>query len=354
MFKKDSPAKTESHDSALPATGSSGGVSPRRKRNNLEVLEVQIEHLKKENAELKNELAQAGTMKSPPTIVQSQQPHLAVMEKAMSSIMTALRNFFHFEIEEPELKEAMEATQSYLRASEMTMKNHYSENRILSDISGGSTTLPSLQSNNKHREVTAVAAGGMGGVFSSKVSTHFGGGSTTLEDQPPLYHKGISRGAATLLRTTHPSSPIVFRVRGRGGHVQTSQMLLRGQTEEFDDEVHLTVCNCINIGIYRFLIILVCFVLVCKENEQKLRYELQRAKLKVHKKLALQDWVKQKEEATTRAKEEDRMKMCEKEKEKLKNDEDFRRRAAAVKRKLKNYYAELEAKEKADVFVTTI
>ncbi len=318
MFKKDSPAKTESCDSALPAAGSSGGVSPRRKRNNLEVLEVQIEHLKKENAELRDRLAQAGTMKSSSTIVQSQQPHLAVMEKAMSLIMTALRNFFRFEIEEPELKEATEAAQSYLRASEMTMKSHHPENRILSDISGGSTTLPSLQSNNKHREVTAMATGGMGGVFrSNTVSTHFGGGSTTLDDQQPSYHKGISRGAAALLRTTQPSSPIAFRVRGCGGHVQTSQMLLRGQTEEFDAEVHLTLHNCINIGIYHFLIFLVCFCLVCKGNEQKLRYELQQAKLKVHKKLALQDWVKQKEEATVRAKEEGRMKMHEEEKEKL-------------------------------------
>ncbi len=57
MFKKDSPAKTKSYDSALPAAGSSGAVSPRRKRNNLEVLEAQIEHLKKENAELRKQLA---------------------------------------------------------------------------------------------------------------------------------------------------------------------------------------------------------------------------------------------------------------------------------------------------------
>ncbi len=57
--------------------------------------------------------------------------------------------------------------------------------------------------------------------------------------------------------------------------------------------------------------------------------------------------MKQKEEAAMRAKEEGRMKMYEKEKEKLKNDEDFRRRAVAVKIKLKNYYAELEAKEEA-------
>ncbi len=244
MFKKDSPAKTKSYDSALPAAGSSGAVSPRRKRNNLEVLEAQIEHLKKENAELRNQLAQAGTTKSPSTILQSQQPHLEVMEKAMSSIMTALRDFFHFEIEEPELKEAMEGVQSYLRASQMTMKSHpRPENRTVSDICGGnSTTLPSLPSNNKHREVTAMTAGGTGGGFSSTTaSTQFGSGSTTSDYQQSSYHKGNSRGGgAALLRTTQPSSPIAFRVRGRGGHVQTSQMLLRGQAEEIDEEVHLT------------------------------------------------------------------------------------------------------------------
>ncbi len=65
--------------------------------------------------------------------------------------------------------------------------------------------------------------------------------------------------------------------------------------------------------------------------------------------------MKQKEEASIRAKEEDKMKLFEKEKEKLKNDEEFRRRAAAVKRRLKNYYAELQAKEKeADIFASTI
>ncbi len=62
--------------------------------------------------------------------------------------------------------------------------------------------------------------------------------------------------------------------------------------------------------------------------------------------------MKQKEEVAIRAKEEDRVKMYEKEKEKLKSDEDFRRRAAAVKKKLKNYYAELQAKEKADVTIS--
>ncbi len=258
MFKKDSPAKTESHDST-PAAGGSGDVSPRQKRNNLEVLEMQVEHFKKENAELRNQLAQTGCTKSPPTIMQSQQPYLAAMENAMSSIMTALHNFFHFEIEEPELKEAMEVAQSYLRASEMAMKSHHhTENRILSDISGGSTTLPSLQSNSKHREVTAMA-GGMGGAFSSNTaSTHLGGGgSTTTDDQPPSYHKGDSRGTA-LGRTARPSSPISFRIRKHGGHAHTSHMILRGQTEEIDDEVQLELCNYINTGKYRFLIVLVC------------------------------------------------------------------------------------------------
>ncbi len=85
-----------------------------------------------------------------------------------------------------------------------------------------------------------------------------------------------------------------------------------------------------------------------QENEQKLRHELNQVKLKIHKKLALQEWVKQKKEAAMRAKEDDRLRIYEKEKEKSKNDEDFRKRAAAVKRKLKNYYAELEAKERAD------
>ncbi len=246
MFKKDSPAKTESRDATPAVAGSGGALSPRRKGNNLEVLEVQIEHLKKENAELRNQLAQTGTAKSPTTVMQpQQQSRLAAMEKAMSSIMTSLHNFFHYEIEEPELKEAMEVAQGYLRASEMTMKNKHPENRILSDISGGSsTTLPSLQSNNKHREVVTAKAGGMGGgVSSSAVSTHFGGfGSAMTDDQqPPLYHKGVSRGGAAplLLTTQRPSSPIAFRVRGRGGHVHTSQMLLRGQTEELDDEVQL-------------------------------------------------------------------------------------------------------------------
>ncbi len=61
--------------------------------------------------------------------------------------------------------------------------------------------------------------------------------------------------------------------------------------------------------------------------------------------------MKQKEEATIRAKEEDKMKLFEKEKEKLKNDEEFRRRAAAVKKRLKNYYAELQAKKRRQIFL---
>ncbi len=157
MFKKETPAKIENHDAAAPASGGGGGaVCLRQKQNNLEILEMQVEHFKKENTELRNRLAQTGSTKSssPTTIPQSQ--YLAVMENAMSSIMTALHNFFHFEIEEPELKEAMEETQSYLRASEMAMKSHQhnTENSSLSNSSsgggGGSTTLPSLQSNSKH------------------------------------------------------------------------------------------------------------------------------------------------------------------------------------------------------------
>jgi hypothetical protein len=274
------PAAAMSALAASATEGVAAAVSQAR--------DAELDHLRQENRALRA-AAEMATPSGSQKAVQLLSRN-AALEAASNSLLSLLQDFFRFEIEEGQLKEATDSVAAQLRSTEAALGAGARQVHEGSSAPG-SLVLPAL---NAGESALHSPSESLGSSFDVQGPASFGGSS--YEPSAPVPPRSLS-----------------FRVRHRG-HVREHHH----SPDEQSDEAN---------------------------KERMLKTELKRAKQRMKKNLALQEWLQKREQMTEEALAQADAMAHEQEEARRREAAAFKRRAQAAKQKLKAYYASLREEE---------